>query len=344
MAELIILPSGKKVGHDWTIDHKLGAGSFGAVYRCSNSKGEIFALKVEGANEKIQLLKMELYVLTELNKSGGRHFCRVEDKGRMENFIYVVMTLVGRSLQDLRVAAPMKKFSLGTAIGVGIQCLEALEDLHSIGYLHRDVKPGNYSIGRVELHELRKIYVLDFGMCRKFIHDDGTIKKPRTAANFRGTVKYAPVACHLQRELCRLDDCETWLYMLVEITKGSLPWRNLRNMEEIGRFKRSCRSDIPMKQLFGGCPREYIDLMRLIDGGKFFDEPKYGMMYSILRKALNNLGVQEFPYDWEDEEEERSVEENKAKDMIIRKTEEKKDERERKERKAKEQDEEGARI
>lgn len=59
----------------------------------------LFRFQVEGANEKIQLLKMELYVLTELNKSGGRHFCRVEDKGRMENFIYVVMTLVGRSLQ-----------------------------------------------------------------------------------------------------------------------------------------------------------------------------------------------------------------------------------------------------
>lgn len=32
-----------------------------------------------------------------------------------------------------------KKFSMGTALSVGIQCLEALEDLHSIGYLHRDV-------------------------------------------------------------------------------------------------------------------------------------------------------------------------------------------------------------
>lgn len=32
----------------------------------------------------------------------------------------------------------------------------------------RDVKPGNYTIGRPELNELRKIYVLDFGMCRKF--------------------------------------------------------------------------------------------------------------------------------------------------------------------------------
>lgn len=87
-------------------------------------------------------------------------------------------------------------------------------------------------------------------MARKFVHEDGTIKKPRSAAGFRGTVKYAPVSCHASRchfrliakrpyvtslhkhkwkikkkienfrELCRQDDCETWLYMLIELTKG----------------------------------------------------------------------------------------------------------------------------
>lgn len=30
--------------------------------------------------------------------------------------------------------------TLGCSLGVGIQALEALEDLHQIGYLHRDVK------------------------------------------------------------------------------------------------------------------------------------------------------------------------------------------------------------
>ena len=30
-------------------------------------------------------------------------------------------------------------------------------DLHGIGYLHRDVKPGNYTTGRAELNELRKV-------------------------------------------------------------------------------------------------------------------------------------------------------------------------------------------
>jgi len=61
--------------------------------------------------------------------------------------------------------------SMGTAIGSGLQTLEALEDLHGIGYLHRDVKPGNYTIGRAELNELRKIYILDFGMARKFTNE-----------------------------------------------------------------------------------------------------------------------------------------------------------------------------
>ncbi|PIC31678.1 hypothetical protein B9Z55_012294 [Caenorhabditis nigoni] len=109
----------------------------------------------------------------------------------------------------------MAIFRMGTAISVGRQSLEALEDMHNIGYLHRDVKPGNYTIGRAEVNELRKVYVLDFGMARKFAHEDGTIKKPRNVAGFRGTVKYAPVSCHAGRELCRQDDCETWLYMLV---------------------------------------------------------------------------------------------------------------------------------
>lgn len=51
----------------------------------------------------------------------------------------------------------MKKFSMGTAISVGRQCLEALEDLHNVGILHRDIKPGNYTIGRKEMNELRKV-------------------------------------------------------------------------------------------------------------------------------------------------------------------------------------------
>ncbi|EYC26412.1 hypothetical protein Y032_0010g1143 [Ancylostoma ceylanicum] len=154
----------------WYVEKKLGEGGFGAVYRVRDQTGQ-YALKVEGVDEKVQVLKMEVFVLTELAARGGRHFTRIEDKGRFGNFNYVVMTLVGRSLQDLRKERPTQCLTLACALSVGIQCLEAIEDLHGIGYLHRDVKPGNYTIGRPELRELRKIYILDFGMCRKFTND-----------------------------------------------------------------------------------------------------------------------------------------------------------------------------
>lgn len=69
----------------------------------------------------MQVLRMEVYVLGELNKRGSRHFCKIEDKGRYGDFNYVVMTLVGKSLQDLRKERPQQNLSLGCAMSVGIQ-------------------------------------------------------------------------------------------------------------------------------------------------------------------------------------------------------------------------------
>jgi len=295
--ELVQINPGTQVER-WTVSKKLGEGGFGAVYKVADSTGE-YALKVEGANEQIQVLKMEVFVLTELAKRAGRHFCKIEDKGRYGNFNFVVMTLVGKSLQDLRKEGPGQHMSMGTAIGCGIQCLESLEDLHGIGYLHRDVKPGNYTIGRIELNEQRKVYILDFGMCRKFTNEQGVIRKPRAAAGFRGTVRYAPVSCHLQRELCRKDDVETWVYMIVELVTGNLPWKSVQDMNQVGEYKKRCRQEPFIKELFGGCPREFPEILVYIDGLKYYDTPNYSMCYGLMRRAFTSMGVQEFPYDWE---------------------------------------------
>ncbi|PIO75200.1 hypothetical protein TELCIR_02775 [Teladorsagia circumcincta] len=108
----------------WEIEKKLGSGAYGAV---RDQTGQ-YALKVEGVDEKIQVLRMEVFVLTELMARGGRHFCKIEDKGRYGNFYYVVMTLVGKSLWELRKARNPQCFSLACALSVGIQCLEAIEE------------------------------------------------------------------------------------------------------------------------------------------------------------------------------------------------------------------------
>ncbi|KHJ83400.1 hypothetical protein OESDEN_16903, partial [Oesophagostomum dentatum] len=128
----------------------------------------------------------------------------------------------------------------------------------------------------------------------------GIIRKPRQAAGFRGTVRYAPISCHLQRELCRKDDCETWVYMLVELTYGRLPWREVQDMNQVGEYKKRVRQPMFINELFPPpCPREYINILQYVDSLKYYDAPDYQQIYGLMRRALQSSHVQEYPYDWE---------------------------------------------
>lgn len=56
---------------------------------------------------------------------------------------------------------------------------------------------------------------------------------------------------------------------------------------EVGRYKKACRGE-KLQKLFGGCPRQYVDILRSIDKTKFFDEPEYQFIYKQLRDALKS--------------------------------------------------------
>ncbi|PIO57118.1 hypothetical protein TELCIR_21479 [Teladorsagia circumcincta] len=78
------------------------------------------------------------------------------------------MKLLGTNLWDLRVERESMRFTLNTALKAAEQCLICIEEIHRIGFLHRDIKPGNFAIGRPESGEHHIIFMLDFGLCRKY--------------------------------------------------------------------------------------------------------------------------------------------------------------------------------
>lgn len=47
----------------------------------------------------------------------------------------------GRNLADLRRSMTRGTFSISTTLRLGRQILEAIESIHSVGFLHRDIKP-----------------------------------------------------------------------------------------------------------------------------------------------------------------------------------------------------------
>jgi tau tubulin kinase len=292
------LAPGHMLKETWRVVKKLGEGGFGAVYKMEHARtGEQYAMKVEGVREQIQVLKMEVLVLQSLKERGSRHGCAILDRGRNDQFNYVIMTLVGKSLQDLRKEGQGGHLSLSSALRAGRQCLEATADLHNIGYLHRDIKPGNFAVGRAEVAQQRTVFILDFGLARKFVKDTGEIRTPRAAAGFRGTVRYAPINCHRSKELGRKDDLETWFYMQVELTLGRLPWSAVQDMHEVGRLKEANRHD---GSLFAGCPPQYPPILQYIDGLQYWDQPDYELIYRHINTAVTaNNFREEDPYDWE---------------------------------------------
>ena len=73
--------------------------------------------------------------------TGRDHVCRFIGCGRNERYNYVVMSLQGKNLAELRRSQSRGCFSLSTTLRLASQILKAIEHIHDVGFLHRDVKP-----------------------------------------------------------------------------------------------------------------------------------------------------------------------------------------------------------
>lgn len=231
----------------WKVLSKIGGGGFGQIYEAIDLvTKENVALKLESTKQAKQVLKMEVTVLRRLQ--GKDHVCRFIGGGTTEHFNYVVMSLQGKNLAELRRAQPKQCFSLSTTLRLGVQILIGIQHIHSIGFLHRDIKPSNFSMGRLP-STVRKVYMLDFGLARKYTNAQGEVRAARPQAGFRGTVRYASVNAHKNKEMGRHDDLWSLYYMLVEFITGQLPWRKIKDKEQVGNMKDKYDHSILLKCL-----------------------------------------------------------------------------------------------
>lgn len=294
MTSADLLQPGHIVKERWKVIKKIGGGGFGEIYEGLDlvSKEQV-ALKVESARQPKQVLKMEVAVLKKLQ--GREHVCRFIGCGRNDRFNYVVMQLQGKNLAELRRAQPRGAFSLSTTLRLGLQILKAIESIHEVGFLHRDIKPSNFAIGRLPSNN-RKVYMLDFGLARQYTTATGEVRPPRTAAGFRGTVRYASINAHKNKEMGRHDDLWSLFYMLAEFVNGQLPWRKMKDKEQVGLMKEKYDHKLLLKHL----PSDLRLFLDHIQGLEYNDKPDYGMLIGLFERCMKRRGVRETdPYDWE---------------------------------------------
>ncbi|XP_046905644.1 tau-tubulin kinase 2b isoform X1 [Hypomesus transpacificus] len=289
-----ILSVADVVRERWRVVKKIGGGGFGEIYEVLDQLNQTnVALKVESAQQPKQVLKMEVAVLKKLQ--GKDHVCRFVGCGRNDQFNYVVMELQGRNLADLRRTMTRGTFSVSTTLRLGWQMLEAIESIHSVGFLHRDIKPSNFAMGRLA-STCRCCYMLDFGLARQFTNSCQEVRPPRPVAGFRGTVRYASVNAHKNKEMGRHDDLWSLFYMLVEFMVGQLPWRKVKDKEQVGNLKETYDHRLMLKHL----PSEFSIFLDHILTLDYFTKPDYQLLMSLFENAMKSHSVLENdPYDWE---------------------------------------------
>lgn len=255
----------------------IGEGSFGLIYKGINIRtNEYVAIKVESIESDTKLLKNESIIYQYLNNSSGIPV--VKWFGKDENNYYMVLNLLGDSLQSIK----NKKgtFSLKLVLQIGVQILGLLRKIHDKGLVHRDIKPDNFLIGIDD--KIKTIYIIDFGFCKSFIQDDKHIEERKTQ-NLIGSHMYASINAHNCIELSRRDDLESLGYMLIYFYLGSLSWQTDTKTDfDIVKAKQDIINDAKI-------PIILINYMKYVRSLEFGEKPNYYLLSDNFMREIENI-------------------------------------------------------
>lgn len=301
---------GRTVAKNYKLIKKLGSGAFGQIWKAVHKKTrEEVAIKFEDVNSKHQQLYYECKIYLWFHSDStviGQAIPQVLYYGTEGDNNLMVMDLLGKSLEDLFNKCG-RKFSLKTVLLIAQQMIKRVEYIHSRRIIHRDIKPDNFAIGRGK-HKHR-IFIIDFGLAKKFMSSDGKHIKYKDGKSLTGTARYASINTHIGIEQARRDDMEGLGYVFMYFLRGKLPWQGLRARGVKEKYEKIKQKKIMtnLEELCKGFPSEFVAYMQYCRTLNFEDKPDYKYIKNLFSALFKNLGYEyDYTYDWTSDDDEKS--------------------------------------
>ncbi|KAJ5071418.1 tau-tubulin kinase 2 [Anaeramoeba ignava] len=301
------------VKNRWVLTKKIGEGAYGQIFEAKDlNTNQLYAMKVEPLNVSKSLLH-ETNVLTNLQKS--LYVPKFIACGKTKQFNFLVMELLGENITKLRKKQAESKFTISTILKIGIQMISALESLHKLGYLHRDVKPSNFLIrNNTFLNDSKSLYVPKFIACGKTkqfnflvmeLLGENITKLRKKQAESKFTISTI-LKIGIQM-ISALESLHKLGYLHRDVKPSNFLIRNNTFLNDSSvELPQCCIIDFGISEKFISEDGKLLEKFYLIFFFikkielKFEDEPNYDFIKNLLLNEYNQkcFGI-DFKYDWE---------------------------------------------